>query len=116
MENIEVLAKFLNVDLEQLKEVDDYLFEDIAEEIQYFIFTPEELHNYIRDIVYPNEYDNAIWELRSYRDSLYNFCFTIDEDMLMDYCIKNIEDILDCSSKEDFTWEDKNYIIFCVNG
>ena len=32
------------------------------------------------------------------------------------YQEKNIEDILDCSSKEDFTWEDKNYIIFSVNG
>ena len=112
MENIEVLAKFLNVDLEQLKEVDDYLFEDIIEEIQYFIFTPKELHSYIHDVIFPDEYDHAIWELRS----LYNFCFTVDEDMLMDYCEENIEDILDCSSKEDFTWEDKNYIIFSVNG
>ena len=116
MENIEVLAKFLNVDLEQLKEVDDFLFEDIAEEIQYFIFTPEELHSYIYDVIFPVERDSAVWELRSYRDSLYNFCFTVDEDMLVDYCEKNIGDILDCSSKEDFTWEDKNYIIFSVNG
>lgn len=116
MENIKVLAEFLDVDLEQLEELDDYLFEDNINEVQYFIFTSEELHSYIRDVVFPDEYDNAIWELRSYRDSLYNFCFTVDEDMLMDYCIENIKEILDCNSKDEFTWEDKNYIIFSVNG
>lgn len=116
MKNKEVLAEFLKVDLEQLEELDTYLFEDTINEVEYYIFTPEELYKYVRDVVFPDEYDNAIWELRGYKNGLYSFCFIIDEDMLMDYCEENIEDILDCSSKEDFTWEDKNYIIFSVNG
>lgn len=116
MKNKEVLAEFLKVDLEQLEELDTYLFEDTINEVQYYIFTPEELYKYVHDVVFPDEYDNAIWELRSCKNGLYNFCFIIDEDMLMDYCEENIEDILDCSSREDFTWEDTNYIIFEVNG
>jgi hypothetical protein len=117
MELIKVLAEYLGAKEEALKEIDTNLFENQDTEIQYFVIKCDNVHRFIQNEVFTDEYEDAIRMLHNRTcGDIYAGCFIVDEDALEDYCLENLEEILCTQPRESFSFENEDYIILEVDG
>lgn len=115
-ENIDVLAAYLGVKVDTLEEISYNSFKD-EEEQKYYVIPSTYVWPFIVDNVVDTEANLAEEELgRVSRNCLYRECFKVDDDAVYDFCLTNLEDILDTEPREEFVLDEVNYIILKVNG
>lgn len=114
MDEIKALANYLDIveDIEDIEEIETGLFEIIGKDC-YYVFTPLDLAEYIKDEVIPFELDEAYSQLkRLTKYCKYTNFFEVDSYGIDEYCYYNLEEVLQTEPRVSYIFEDKEYIIF----
>ena len=109
---ITILSNYLGILPEEIRDLDESLFEDTVNEEMYYVFEEVSFIDYIRDILIPDEIEAAEFDLKSCaRHSQYSSFFRVDEDEIEEYVLVNTEEILDTEERHRVTFENEIWLI-----
>ena len=114
-EEVIILADYLGLEVDQIKENDYNLFEDIEEGEMYYVFEDADFLNYIRDTLIPDQVEEVELELKKCtKHSNFSSFYLVDEDEIEEYCLVNTEEIMDTEERVLVEVGSKNFLILKV--